>query len=401
MARIPHRLSVMGFNPSQTALVLSGGGARAAYQAGAIQALAEILAGEATPFPILTGVSAGAINAAALACDADRFHVAATKLSATWGRITPDLVYRTDFRSLGAIGIRWLQELTSGGLFTAGTVNHLLDTAPLRTFLEQNLQLPAIRRHLECGALHGVGVSATNYNTGTAITFFDCGPHPSPPIAPWMRSMRLGQKTTLRHEHVLASSAIPIFFPPVEVDGAFFGDGCVRLTSPLSPAIHLGATRIVAIGVRFPRSAATTVALNNQTRAASPALSEVGGVLLNAVFLDSLEGDVERLERINRTIAFTQPTNGNTHPRLRQIPILVLSPSKDLGALAGAQHEHFPRMLRYLLRGIGVTHERGADLLSYLAFAPDYIHQLLELGYRDTVARHHEVKAFFASRAAA
>jgi NTE family protein len=391
----------MSFIPSHTALVLSGGGARAAYQVGAIRGLAEILRGEATPFPILTGVSAGAINAVALACDADRFEPAATKLLETWSRMTPERVYRTDFRSLGSIGIRWIEELSSGGFFRAGTVNHLLDTTPLQTFLEQNLKLTAIRQHVECGALRSVAVSATNYSTGTAVTFFDCGPHPSPAIGPWVRSMRLGLKTTLRLNHVLASSAIPIFFPPVEVDGAFFGDGCVRLTSPLSPAIHLGATRIVAIGVRYPRSAATTVALNNQNQAVSPALSEVGGVLLNAVFLDSLEGDVERLESINRTIPLMPFAEGNMLHPFRPIPILVLSPSKDLGALARAQHEHFPRTLRYLLRGIGVTHERGADLLSYLAFAPDYIHQLLELGYRDTIARQHEVKTFFAARAAA
>jgi NTE family protein len=378
-------------------LVLSGGGARAAYQVGAIRALAEILGVEETPFPILAGVSAGAINAVSLAGHAHDFQIAAQKLWNTWSAITPERVYRTDIWSLGAIGSRWFKELTSGGLFGGGQINHLLDTSPLRVFLEQELHLSAVAHHLERRRLRGVAVSATNYHTGTAVTFYGCAPQASPPIKPWVRSMRLGQETTLRLEHVLASSAIPVFFPPVAIDGASFGDGCVRLNAPLSPAVHLGAERILAIGVRYLRSAQETGKLSYLDHAA-PSLSEIGGVLLNAVFLDSLEGDVELLERVNRTVSLIAPLERRKLiPPLRQIPILVLRPSEDLGSLAVRQHEHFPRALRYLLRGIGVTHERGADLLSYLAFAPEYISKLLELGYRDTLARSADVEHFFAA----
>lgn len=378
------------------ALALSGGGARAAYQVGAIRALAEILSDQSTPFPILTGVSAGAINAASLAGQAQSFQAGATTLWDLWSAITPDRVYRTDIRSLGSIGTQWVRELSSGGLLGPNHINHLLDTEPLRTLLEENLHVSAIRGHVEAGVLRGVAVSATNYQTGTAVTFYDCEPHPSPPIEPWVRSMRIGQKTALRSEHVLASSAIPIFFSPVAVDGAFFGDGCVRLNSPLSPAVHLGAERMVAIGIRYPRSPQMTGDINDQQRLSSPSLSDIGGVLLNAVFLDSLEGDVERLERINRTVSLIRPDERQRlSSPLREIPILVLRPSQDLGSLAMNQHEHFPRTLRYLLRGIGVTRERGADLLSYLAFEPEYIGQLLELGYRDTLARSSEVEHFF------
>lgn len=376
---------------------MSGGGARAAYQVGAIRALAEILDDVQTPFPILTGVSAGAINAVSLASHADNFRAAADRLWETWRAITPEQVYRTDVRSLGSIGSRWIKELTSGGLFGPGRVNHLLDTAPLRKLLAEKLRVTTIGDHLQRGSLRAVAVSATNYHTGTAITFYDAAPHASPAIEPWVRSMRIGQKASLRLDHVLASSAIPIFFPPVELDGAYFGDGCVRLTSPLSPAIHLGADRIVAIGIRYLRSAERTAELNHREHLLSPSLSEIGGVLLNAVFLDALEGDVERLERINRTVALIRPEERQLGPPLRNIPLLVLRPSRDLGSLAVNQHEHFPRTLRYLLRGIGVTHARGADLLSYLAFAPEYIGQLLELGHGDTMARREEIERFFAA----
>ncbi len=383
-------------------LVLSGGGARAAYQVGVIRALAEILTDRHLPFPILAGVSAGAINAVSLASYADDFRVAAESLWDTWSTITPERVYRTDVWSLGTIGSRWARELSSGGLLGAGRVNHLLDTSPLYEFLAERLQLSAVNTHLGRGDLRGIAVSATNYHTGSAVTFYDCEPRAIPAIEPWVRSMRISRKTTLRLEHVLASCAIPVFFPPVAIDGAFFGDGCVRLNSPLSPAVHLGAERIVAIGVRYTRSAQTNSELSRLDQLLAPSLSEIGGVLLNAVFLDSLEADVELLERINSTLTLSKtdlqrPIFGQS---LRRIPILMLRPSQDLGKLAVRQHEHFPRALRYLLRGIGVTHQRGADLLSYLAFAPEYISRLLSLGHRDTLERRADVERFFTQASA-
>lgn len=366
---------------------------------GAIRALSEILADHKTPFPILTGVSAGAINAVSLASHADDFAAAASMLWDTWSSITPEQVYRTDVRSLAAIASQWLRELGGGGLFV-GSINHLLDTSPLRVLLGEKLRLSAMRDHLARRSLRGVAVSATNYHSGTAVTFYACEPDPSPPIQPWVRSMRLGEPATLRLDHVLASCAIPVFFPPVPIDGAFYGDGCIRLNSPLSPAIHLGAQHIVAIGIRCACSAVRTAELNHRKDVGSPSLSEIGGVLLNAVFLDSLEADVERLERINRTIALVPPDDRQIGPTLRQIPILVLRPSADLGDLAVSQHQHLPRSVRYLLRGIGVADDRGADLLSYLAFAPSYIGQLLDLGRRDTLARRREIERFFAAESA-
>ena len=356
-----------------------------------MRAVAEILGAKSSPFQIFSGVSAGAINSTALAIEAGDFIRGTDQLWDTWHSLTPDRVYRTDARSLASIGSRWMKELGVGGLFGAGTINHLLDTSPLRSLLTKKFVLSTLADHLKSGVITGVSVSATNYHTGTAVTFYD-----APSAQPWVRSMRLGLRATLTVDHLMASAAIPIFFPPVFIDGAFFGDGCIRLASPLSPAIHLGADKILAVGVRALRTGDQTADLNQMNHAHSPALSEIGGVLLNAVFLDSLEGDVERLERINRTLSLMTPEQCQAATQtLRPIPILVLRPSRDLGSLAERQHEHFPLLLRYLLRGLGVAGARSGDLLSYLAFEPNYVRKLLDLGYEDTLARRDDVVTFF------
>ncbi|MBK9755238.1 MAG: patatin-like phospholipase family protein [Nannocystis sp.] len=372
-------------------LVLTGGGARAAYQVGALQALAEIADFDRTPFRVLTGVSAGAINAAYLAARANDFRAGARGLWDMWHRLETRDVYLSDARNLASIGTRWIRDLGLGGLLGAGNINYLLDTAPLRQFLGDRLELARVAGHIASGQLRGVSVTATNYITGTAISFFDGAPE----IRDWTRSSRLGVRTPLRIEHVLGSAAIPIFFAPVAIDGVPFGDGCVRMTAPTSPAIHLGADRIIAIGIRYFRTGEQTVLLNQNLRAERVALAEIAGVLLNAVFLDSLEADLELLERINQTMSFVRPEDHAFMPeKLRPIPALALRPSQDLGRLAGDQYANFPRMLRYLLRGIGATGASGWDLLSYLAFEPGYIDRLLELGHRDTLARKDEILAF-------
>lgn len=374
-------------------LVLTGGGARAAYQAGAIHALAEIAGVRELPFRVLAGVSAGAINAAFLAAHADDFPRAARMLRDFWHRLTPDHVYRTDMPRLAAIGSSWLRDLSLGGLLGASPTNFLLDTAPLRGLLAERLPLTRIGEHLSTGRLRGLAVTATNYLTGTAVTFFEADAD----ARPWVRSTRLGRRTKLRLEHVLASAAIPLFFPPVAIDGVFHGDGCVRMHAPTSPAIHLGADRLLTIGIRYARTGDQTLQLNDEARSDRLAVADIVGVLLNAVFLDSLEADLELLERINRTIAHVPLERHADIPgRLRAIPVLALQPSQDLGRMAIDQYDEFPRVVRYLLRGIGATGERGWDLLSYLAFEPGYVRRLLELGYSDAMARRDELTAFLA-----
>lgn len=375
-------------------LVLSGGGARAAYQVGAIRALSELLKSRASPFNVLAGLSAGAINCASLASGADDFAHAIDVLTETWLSLTPDAVYRTDVPKLATLGVRWLKDLTTGGVLGKSRANYLLDTAPLRALLERRIDVEKIPQHVKSGVLRGVAVSATNYLTGTIVSFYDA--HAD--VKPWIRHDRIAFREQLTLEHVMASAAIPIFFPPVSIDGRSFGDGGVRMTTPVSPAIHLGADKIIAIGIRYARTTDHTLQLNREARAPSVTVAQIGGVLLNALFLDSLDNDLERLQRINRTLGFIPEATRRDNPDfLRRIPALSLRPSKDLGRLAADEYHKFPTMLRHLLRGIGARGDSGWDMLSYLAFQPGYISKLIELGYEDTMARKREVEEFFAA----
>ena len=387
---------------SKTGLVLAGGGARGAYQAGVLRGIAQILeeSFEDRPlFDVVTGISAGAINAAYLASCADRMVDASTGLAKLWSQLEIGSVIRTDTISLFSIAGRWLHDLALGGVLPSSVrSNHLLDAAPLREFLAANIDFGAIGRHIETDRLHGFAVSATSYGTGTAVTFFDA--HES--IEPWTRSSRLGWPTRIGLDHVLASAAIPILFRPVFVEGAYFGDGGIRMSTPLSPPIHLGADKIVAISVRHPRSRESTAQLNRQVKKVREvSTADIAGVLLNAAFMDALEGDAERLARINQTIELIEERRRAEHPhRLRSIPLLLIRPSIDLGALASDQFRKLPAALRYLTKGIGASDERGADFLSYLAFDPTYTRPLLELGRRDALAKRDEIEAFFFPTAA-
>jgi NTE family protein len=379
-------------------LVLSGGGARAAYQVGVLRALVEILGTpQKSPFSIVTGLSAGAVNCAAIAAGAADFGGAVRHLTDTWMSLTPDAVYRTDAPRLTTLGLRWLKDLTTGGVLGESRAQYLLDTAPLRALLANEIDLSRLRAHFDAGTLRGVALSATNYLTGTTVTFYDGVPG----LTPWARYNRIAVRESLTIDHVMASTAIPIFFPPIPIDGRMFGDGGIRMTAPLSPAIHLGADKVLAIGVRYFRTPENTIALNRDTRAHGVSIAQIGGVLLNGLFLDSLDNDLERLQRINRTLSLIPGQLRATHPdSLRAVPALVLRPSRDLGRLAADQYEKFPAMLRHLLRGIGATSDSGWDLLSYVAFQPEYIGKLIDLGFADTLAHRLEIETFFALSAA-
>jgi NTE family protein len=372
-------------------LVLSGGGARAAYQVGAIRALSEILDTRTSPFSILTGLSAGAINISALAAGADDFPKAVAHLTEVWMSLTPESVYRTDASVLASLGARWLKDLTTGGLLGASRANYLLDTEPLRRMLTKQMDLSRLKEHFASGVLRGAAVSATNYLTGTIVTFYDGAED----IKPWLRRGRLAQREALSVEHVMASAAIPVFFPPVVVDGRIYGDGGVGMTAPISPAIHLGADKLLAIGIRASKSQEDLLAMNRELHANTVNVAQIGGVLLNALFLDSLDNDLERLQRINRTLGYVPAEARRANPDfLRRIPALSLQPSVDLGQLASDQYEKFPAMLRHMLRGIGATGASGWDLLSYVAFQPGYVSKLIELGFNDTIARRREIELF-------
>ena len=373
-------------------LVLTGGGARAAYQVGALRALAELFGNGPLPFPVVCGVSAGAINGSSLAAEADDFPRAVKHLADTWLSLTPERVYRTDALSLVSIGSGWFRGLTAGGTQPPRRYNHLLDTSPLRELLGREIPFEAIRENVARGLVRGVAISATNYETGTSVTFFDGAPE----MKPWARSRRMGVKTAITLDQVMASAAIPIFFPPVQVGGSWFGDGGVRLTAPMSPALHLGADRVLVIGIRHPRTAEETVVINEAAQRDDLPLSQILGVLMNAVFLDSLEPDIERVERVTEMLDTIQRP-ADSH--LRPVHILLLQPSQDLAALASDQVMRFPRTLRFLLKGLGVSQKGGSDLLSYLAFEQHYIERLVTLGYEDTRARFEEIRGFMGDAA--
>lgn len=370
------------------ALVMTGGGARAAYQVGFLAAVARRV--PAFDAPILTGVSAGAINAVYLASRGGSFLERIEGLASTWSDLTPEQVMDTDSLRLGRSAFRWFLRLASGGRYRPQTERSLVDTAPLRAFLSTVLEsregaIPGIAERLRSGDLRALAVTATSYSTGRSVTFCQ-----GETIRDWERPGRRSQACELGIDHVMASSALPLLFPAVGIDGGWYGDGGIRLTAPLSPAIHLGARRILAISTRATR---TMVDAEVPVIDSYPPPAQVAGVLLNAVFLDQLDGDALRLERVNRLLERTDDVQGE---RLRPIELLVFRPSMDLGRLANDYEARLPRGLRFLARGTGTRETRSNDLLSLIMFQEDYLARLLELGQADGAAQADVIAAFLA-----
>jgi NTE family protein len=373
-------------------LVLTGGGARGAYQAGALLAIAEITGARRIPFGVVAGASAGALSAAYLVARAREFRPASRGLADLWSTLLPRSVFRTDTATIVKTAGGWSADLGLGGLIGTGRGKALLDTSPLRELVTKSLDVRALRRNLRLGVVHGLAVTATSYRTGLGITFFEGAQS----IQPWSRVTRIGTRAEIGIDHVMASSAIPLFFPAVCVDGEWYSDGCIRLSTPLSPAIHLGARRILAISVR---SAGQPEERAARETPAYPTAAETGGVLLDAIFLDALESDVERVTRINETLGLVSPeARARRSTRLERVDVLVLRPSVDLASLVLTAVDRFPAPVRHLFRGLGASETGGWDLLSYLAFDGIYTTRLLDLGYEDTVARADEIRAFLGAR---
>lgn len=363
---------------------MTGGGARASYQVGSVRALYEILGKKTNLFDVISGNSAGAINSTYLGANCENWDVATKNLHELWIRVKPQNIYDLRKRTISDLGLKWISGTVLGGLTPKGsTVNHLLDTAPLRALAEREVDFTDITKNIDKKLLYGIALSTTNYNTGTNVIFYEG----SPDIKDWSRSDRFSSRTQLRVQHLMASSAIPFFFPPVQIGHSYYGDGCIRQTTPLSPAIHLGADKIIAIGVRHPHQKDR---MKNLAFAPfpDPTLGQVAGIMLNALFLDSLDSDVERLQRINELIS------EGAHPELKTVPILVIRPSRDLGKMTSSIVADLPPILRYLLKGIGVSDTEGLDLLSYLAFDQSYTKPLMELGYDDTMKMKDEILRF-------
>lgn len=370
-------------NTTDLALVLSGGGARAAYQAGVVCAMAE--RAPDLSVPILTGVSAGAINTISLASHPGSFSESAKALRDEWSRLTIDHVYRVQVQGVWRPALRWLGRR----LFRREhdtVVRGLFDMSPLCEFLSAQRDLANIEAKIRRGEVRAVALSATCYGSGETITFVQG----IDDLPMWQRSQRKAVRQALTWDHVLASSAIPLVFPAVQLGQAHYGDGSVRQAAPLAPAIHLGARRILAIGMR-PVWGRRRV---GPDASAYPSAAQIIGTLFHAIFLDALDADAERLERVNRTL---EGLPADSLPDgLRPIKLLVLRPSQDLGAMARPHWNRLPPVMRSLVRSIGGRREGSADFLSYLLFDPAYTEPLMELGYEDTMANWDEIERFLA-----
>jgi NTE family protein len=367
-------------------LVMGGGGARAAYQVGFLKYLAELFPD--LEVPIVTGVSAGAINAAHLASHHGSFQQSVEELVALWKRLAVEDVFRVDTPSLGWTGARWMFQLMSGGVGGAVRVKGLVDTSPLKAYLAEVMhavdgEITGIQYNLAKGQLKAVAISTSSYTTGQSVTWIQ-----GRDLEDWSRPQRRSRQTVLTVDHVMASAALPLFFPAVRIDDEFFGDGGVRLAAPLSPALHLGAQKILAISTRYDRSAAEAM-IPEVTGYPPPA--QVVGVLLNSVFLDLLDQDALRLERLNDLIDQV-PKEGRNG--LRPVRLLVLRPSVDLGRLANEFEPNLPKAFRFLTRGLGTRQTTSPDLLSLMLFQPDYVARLIELGEADARAQTEEIVEF-------
>ncbi len=369
---------------TKTGLILTGGGARAAYQVGVMKAVAELLGQpRASPFAILCGTSAGAINAAALAIHAEDFAESVRHLVGVWEGFRCHHVYRSDWPGIIRTGRRWLANLM---LINRTNPISLLDNTPLRELLARTMDFARIQANVDAGALYAVSVTASGYTSGQSVTFYQGGSG----LEDWERWQRVGASTTLSVDLLLASSAIPFIFPAVKFHREFFGDGSMRQIAPISPALHLGSDKVLVIGTGRQSMEPARVRSNLY-----PSLAQIAGHALNSIFLDSLAVDIERLQRINKTLQCVAPERAKELGlSLRPIDVFVLNPSQEIERIAARHAHHFPPAVRFLLRAVGAMNRNGSNLASYLLFEAPFTKALIDLGYEDTMARGDEMLAF-------
>lgn len=370
--------------------MLGGGGARGAYQAGVLRAIAR--RHPDFDVPILTGISAGAINTSFLASHGASLAQAAEELVRLWLAVTPERVYHVDPASLVGNMMRWGRRLIFGGIGDATErARALVDTAPLRQFLRESLPtdsdgaITGIERNIASGRLNAVALSATSYSTGQSVTWIH-----GRDVLPWQRPQRRTVLTPLGIEHVMSSTALPLLFPAIRVGDEWYGDGGIRMTAPLSPALHLGAERILTISTRHARSRSDA---DKPQIMGYPPPAQVLGILYNAVFLDLIDQDIHRLEVINKLLA-----NMSTAQRggMRTVEILVIRPSRDLGRMARDYEPRLPPTLRFLTRGWGTRRTASPDVLSLMMFQEDYLRSLVALGEEDAMSQMERIDEFVA-----
>lgn len=385
----------------RTGLILTGGGARAAYQVGVLQEIAAMRCASSdqthNPFQVICGTSSGAINASVLACGADRFDATLDRLVSVWENFSAKQVYRSDILDMVRSGARWLSLLSLGWLISQKRLRpkSLLDNTPLAELLRTHIDFQRLTQLLTEGHLHALAVTASNYSSGEHVTFYQS--HSD--IQSWVRNQRVAMRCPLQHEHLLASSGIPFVFPAARLDGphgpAWFGDGAMRQTAPISPAIHLGAQKVLVIGagrMQEPKTPAAAVSADY------PSMASIAGHALSSIFLDALAVDVERLQRINLTLRLI-PAESRAESSLKPIELLVIAPSERLDDIAVRHAHQLPGTVQNLLRVLGSSAATGAGqggaLISYLLFESAYTRELMALGRKDARAKAEEISRFF------
>ncbi|GIU46955.1 patatin-like phospholipase family protein [Shewanella algidipiscicola] len=370
--------------PDTTALVLGGGGARAAYQIGVLKAIVQFYPrNHGIPFKIICGTSAGAINGTSIATHASCFHLGVRKLEWIWRHFNTHMIYRASFTGvfshLAKMALMGLQDERinpePGSLF---------DNEPLRGLLNEVINFARIDRNIANGALHALSIDTSCYNSSRSVTFFQA----SRQIEEWNRARRGGQRTHLNTEHLLASAAIPLVFPSIKLNRGYYGDGSVHQLAPLSSAIHLGAKKIMVINLDSPHKQA------HQEMEYHPKTATIAGHLLDTIFSDTLNSDLERLQRINSTLSLI-PEAARQQASLKPIDTLVIKPSEDLSQIAAQYYHKMPLAVRTLLRLIGINQQSDSSIVSYLLFEQPYCSALINLGYQDAMCQVDEIKAFF------